>query len=137
MEFKDKSSIIIYNIFGFEQCSDIDEYGIDEYIANENYIKIHGEFFYCEQLLDGRLIVTEDFINDLIKKISFKLNVIKSNTIYTIIDQESLAILRKMKLFAEFVTIENFQPDNDDDDFEDDYDEDEEYIFFNIKSIKK
>jgi len=137
MTFKDKASIIIYNIFGIELSVNIDKYGINGIVEDENYVKIHGELFYCGRLLEGHILVTEDFINDLIKKISFKLNVIKDNIAYTKIEEDSLTKLRKLKLYAEFITIENFNPEINDDEFEDDYDEDKEYLFLKIKSLKQ
>ena len=81
MGFKDEAPIIIFTLYGLELSIDIAEYGL-EHSSDECFHMISGELFYCDLLIDGKILVTETFLNSFIKKYALKLNVIKDNIIY-------------------------------------------------------
>lgn len=88
MKFNEIAPIIIYNVYCIELCIDTDNYHLENINENLNYHKIHGEFFYCDMVYEGQMIVSENFINQFIKKISLRLNVIDGNCVFLKIETE-------------------------------------------------
>ena len=126
---KDKGTLIIFNLFGIQINPDSEyEYNTND---SESICRIIGEFWYFDLLIDGVLLVKESFINEFIKQYSLKLNVIKENCVYTKISNVDLDKLRKQRFEVEYLNIENFDPEDENED------DDEIYVFKLINNSNK
>jgi len=124
MKFKNNSTLTIFHIYSIELLIDLAGLQINQY--DEPIHKISGEFYYCDLLIEGHLIVNETFFNKFVKKYSMTLKFVKNNCAYIQISDIDIEKLRKEKFQVELVDIENSEPQ---DEAEEDINNEEKYVF--------
>ena len=97
---------------GIELNIDPENYGI---LDNEDYLyAIIGEFLYKDLLVDGKIILKEFQINEILQKSNVKINKILKNQIYF----NNTENLNNIELNVNHISTENFEEDSEDDDEE-------------------
>ena len=106
------NKLTIYSILGIELNIDPENYGI---LDNEDYLyAIIGEFLYKDLLVDGKIILKEFQINEILQKSNVKINKILKNQIYF----NNTENLNNIELNVNHISTENFEEDSEDDDEE-------------------
>jgi len=124
MKFKNRASSIIFTLLGFELNVETEYYGLTEQF-DETMHFIIAEVFYCDIILDAKILVTELYLNEFIKKYNLTIKAIVDKNVYFNISEEQLKNLRKEKFDLKWITTLYSGFDEED---EDEW-EDEDYIF--------
>lgn len=110
-EFKTEGLLIILSLDEIELNIIPEEYGI---LDTEDICHvIEGEFFYCGLAIDGKLIVTENEMNNLLSLLNISIFKISEKTMY--VRPIKISELKKLNLQVKFLSTENFDDDLEDD----------------------
>jgi len=114
-KFKMKSSIVIISIEAIELNINPGDYGI---LDSEDIILhlVEGEFMYCDLAVDGKLLVTENELDQILAIENISIHKIFNSILY--INSLSPAGRNKFnqsKKQVEYVSTENFEDDLQDD----------------------
>jgi hypothetical protein len=113
-DFKTQSSISIISLDEIELNINPEENGIDS--AGEIFHLITGEFMYCDLAVDGKVILSETQLGEILELENLSIHKICNSVIYIhSLSNASRTKFNKLKRQAEFLSIENFDDDTEDD----------------------
>jgi len=106
------NKLTVYSILGIELNIVPENYGILD--TEEDLFAIIGEFLYKDFLVDGKIIVKEFQINEILQQTNVKINKILKNRIYF----NTIENLNNIELNVEHISTENFEEDSEEDEEE-------------------
>src|ERR1035438_2790675 len=112
-QFKTKSTILIINLEAIELDIDPGSYGILEETLLHMIV---GEFMYCGLAVDGKLIVTENQLDQILEIENISIHKIFASIIYiNSFSSEARAKFNESNRQVEYLSTENFDDDMEDD----------------------
>jgi len=114
-----ESKLLIYSILGISLNINPDNFGLSD--ENEYTHLLVGEYFFKDILTDGKLLVNQSQINQILKGAILRVNAIHEDIIYVQLNSK----LPLIEYRAEYLFTENPGDDPEEDD-------DEEYDIFKL-----
>src|ERR1017187_3614596 len=113
-QFKTRSAISIINLEAIELNINPGDYGLDD--QEENFLHlIAGEFMYCGLVVDGKLIVTENQLDQILEIENISIHKIHDSIIYIhSFSPEGRNKFNESSMQVEYLSTENFDDDMED-----------------------